>query len=127
MPSYVRKITVDCANPYDLAVFWSRVTGGTVDPDDQPGDDGALLHLPGEGPDLLFLQVPEGKSAKNRIHFDLGAGTTRDAEVERVLGVGAVLYADFRNEDGTGFVVLTDPEGNEFCIERSDAEKAAAG
>ncbi|GAB3484273.1 VOC family protein [Nocardiopsis coralliicola] len=127
MPSYVRKITVDCANPYELAVFWSRVTGGTVDPDDRPGDDGALLHLPGEGPDLLFLQVPEGKSVKNRIHFDLGAGTTRDAEVERVLGVGAVLYADFRNADGTGFVVLTDPEGNEFCIERSDAEKAAAG
>ena len=52
---------------------------------------------------------------------------TRDEEVERLLGIGATLVADQRRPDGTGWVVLADPEGNELCIERSAAERAASG
>jgi predicted enzyme related to lactoylglutathione lyase len=69
-------------------------------------------------------QVPEGKAVKNRMHLDLmPARRTRDEEVERAVALGATQVADHRNADGTGFVVLADPEGNEFCIERSRAER----
>ncbi|WP_425281049.1 VOC family protein [Stackebrandtia nassauensis] len=68
----------------------------------------------------------EGKSVKNRVHLDLGPDTTRDDEVERLLKLGATVFADHRAADGVlGFVTMLDPEGNEFCIERSDAERAA--
>ncbi len=63
---------------------------------------------------------------KNRLHVDLQpTDRTRDEEVARLLGIGATLYADHRRPDGKGWAVLADPEGNEFCVERSDAERAA--
>ncbi len=63
-----------------------------------------------------------------RIHFDLEpTDRTREEEVARVVGLGATQLADRRNPDGSGWVVLADPEGNEFCILRSAAERAAAG
>ena len=72
--------------------------------------------------------MPEPKTVKNRVHLDLvPTDRTRDEEVERLLGIGATLVADHRRSDGTGWVVLADPEGNELCIERSDAERAATG
>jgi hypothetical protein len=72
--------------------------------------------------------VPEAKTVKNRVHLDLvPADGTRDEEVERLLGIGAILVADHRRSDGMGWVVLADPEGNELCIERGAAERAAAG
>jgi predicted enzyme related to lactoylglutathione lyase len=72
--------------------------------------------------------VPESKTVKNRVHLDLmPTDRTRDEEVERLLGIGATLVADHRRPDGLGWVVLADPEGNEFCIERSAAERAATG
>jgi predicted enzyme related to lactoylglutathione lyase len=75
---------------------------------------------------LLFIEVPEGKQVKNRVHFDLRpTDRTRDEEIERVLGLGAIVVDDRRNRDGTGWMVLADPEGNEFCILRSDAEVTA--
>jgi predicted enzyme related to lactoylglutathione lyase len=68
--------------------------------------------------------VPEGKTAKNRLHLDLGpTDATRDDAVERALTAGASVLADHRREDGTGWVTLADPEGNEFCIERGDLER----
>jgi predicted enzyme related to lactoylglutathione lyase len=68
--------------------------------------------------------VPEGKIAKNRMHLDLIPTTrSRDEEVERLLGIGATLVEDHRKPDGTGWVTLADPEGNEFCVERSAAER----
>ncbi|MFT4217581.1 MAG: VOC family protein [Micropruina sp.] len=76
---------------------------------------------------VLFIEVPEPKTVKNRMHFDLRPGTgSRDDEVERVLALGATLVADHRGitGPGTGWVVLADPEGNEFCILRSPAELA---
>jgi hypothetical protein len=76
-------------------------------------------------PWLLFVQVPEGKAVKNRVHLDVApTSRTQEEEVARLLDVGATLFADHRKPDGTGWVVLADPEGNEFCVERSDAERA---
>ena len=64
--------------------------------------------------------MPEAKSTKNRIHLDLRPSADgRDEELARLLGLGATQVADLRNPDGTGWVVLADPEGNEFCILRS--------
>ncbi|MBB5806592.1 putative enzyme related to lactoylglutathione lyase [Saccharothrix ecbatanensis] len=124
MSSLVHHITVDCKDAYALAQFWSQVTGQPVSDEDQPGDPEALVELP-EGPGLLFIQVPEGKTVKNRVHLDLRPDIARDAEVERLLGIGATLVDDQRRPNGRGWVVLADPEGNEFCVEVSAAERAA--
>jgi predicted enzyme related to lactoylglutathione lyase len=71
--------------------------------------------------------LPEGKTAKNRIHFDLWpTSTKRDEQIERATGLGAMVLDDRRRADGTGWVVLTDPDGNEFCIGRGAAERAAS-
>jgi predicted enzyme related to lactoylglutathione lyase len=69
--------------------------------------------------------VPEAKQVKNRIHLDLRpTDRRRDEEIARVLALGATEVGDFRDPDGSGWMVLADPEGNEFCILRSDAEVA---
>jgi predicted enzyme related to lactoylglutathione lyase len=74
----------------------------------------------------LFLRVQEGKTAKNRIHFDLWPTLTkRDVQIERATVLGATMLNDRRRADGTGWVVFADPDGNEFCIGRSAAERAA--
>ncbi|WP_035858668.1 VOC family protein [Cryptosporangium arvum] len=125
----VRHITIDCANPYELAQFWSALTGYGEHPENgnHPDDPEALLVAPDGGPDLLFVPVPEPKTVKNRFHLDLQpTSRTRDEEAQRVLALGATLVADHRRTDGTGWVTLADPEGNEFCIERSAAERSAA-
>lgn len=76
------------------------------------------------GATLLFIRVDEGKAVKNRVHLDLQPrDRTRDEEVDRLLSLGATLQADHRRPDGTGWVTLHDPEGNEFCVERSAAER----
>ncbi|WP_328410175.1 VOC family protein [Nocardia sp. NBC_00403] len=120
----LRNVTVDCADPYELALFWSAVTGWPVSEEDKPGDDEVLVEAPALAPGLLFIRVPEGKVVKNRLHFDwMPTERTRDDEVERIIGMGATLYEDHRTADGLGWVTLLDPEGNEFCIERSKAER----
>ncbi|MBO0657179.1 VOC family protein [Streptomyces triculaminicus] len=101
-----------------------EVTGHPLDPEDEPGDDETEIMLPG-GPALHFNEVPEPKSAKNRLHLCLRPDTSRDAEVERLLKLGASLVADRRKPDGWGWVVLADPEGNEFCISLAESERAA--
>ncbi len=130
MTARPHNITFDCADPYALARFWAQVTGYQEDPENpnQPGDPEGLLLGPGGQPNLLFIAVPEPKTVKNRVHLDLRPEDgTRDQEVERLLGIGATLVADHRRPDGTGWVVLADPEGNELCIERSAAERQATG
>ncbi|MFF5936259.1 VOC family protein [Streptomyces sp. NPDC012508] len=122
MASLVRHVTIDCADAYTLATFWAAVLDSKVSDEDQPGDEEALVETPGGG--LLFIQVPEKKSVKNRIHLDLQPqDRSRDEEVERLLALGATLVEDHRNADGTGWATLADPEGNEFCVERSRAER----
>lgn len=124
MTSPVRHITFDCADPYPLAEFWAAVVGGRVHP--ESGADDALVECPDGSPGLLFIRVPEGKAVKNRVHLDIGpsGSGTRDDEVDRILGLGATFLSDFRRDDGSGFVVLADPERNEFCVERGDMERA---
>ncbi|KQX53426.1 MULTISPECIES: VOC family protein [unclassified Streptomyces] len=124
MSSLVRHVTIDCADAYALATFWAGALEVELSEDDQPGDPEALVESPGAN--LLFIRVPEPKAAKNRVHLDLQPqDRSRDEEVERLLGLGATLFEDHRNPDGTGWATLTDPEGNEFCVERSQAERDA--
>ncbi|MEU9323100.1 VOC family protein [Streptomyces canus] len=120
MTSAIRHVTIDCADAYALADFWSQVLGQPLHEEDRPGDEEAQI----EGAGLLFVTVPEGKSGKNRLHFDLQPqDRTRDEEVTRLLTLGATLLDDQRTGDGMGWVVLADPEGNEFCVERSATER----
>lgn len=125
MASTVRHITVDCADPQLLAAFWSQALDGSVHPDSD--DEDALVEV-ADGPGVLFLQVPEGKTVKNRMHLDLQPNgvMTREGEVARLCGLGATVRDDQRRSDGSGFVVLADPEDNEFCVERSEAERAGS-
>ncbi|CAL9653264.1 hypothetical protein SUDANB108_06712 [Streptomyces sp. enrichment culture] len=125
MVSVVQNVAIDCADAYALALFWSRVTGRPLHPEDRPGARETQV-MPDEGPALYFNQVPEPKTAKNRIHLCLRPGTSREQEVERLLRLGATLVADHREPDGSGWAVLADPEGNEFCVLRSESERAAA-
>jgi hypothetical protein len=86
-----------------------------------------MIRDPETGHLVLFIEVPEEKSGKNRIHFDLMPRQgTRDEELDRLLSLGATQVRDLRDPSGTGWVVLADPEGNEFCILRSAAERDAA-
>jgi hypothetical protein len=128
----IRTITFDCADPYLLVGFWSQLTGYQEQPENPnfPDDPEGLLVAPDGSASLLFIKVPESKQVKNRVHLDLappvappGAAVAvtadaRDAEVQRAVGLGATIVADHRRENRTGFVVLADPEGNEFCVER---------
>jgi catechol 2,3-dioxygenase-like lactoylglutathione lyase family enzyme len=126
----VRNLTFDCADAHALAGFWSQVLGWNIYFDDDPEVFLAPSFPPSPdgGPNMLFIPVPEGKSAKNRVHFDLAPiQGTRDDEVTRLLALGATQVADHRTGNGGGWVVMADPEGNEFCIERSPDERGAAG
>lgn len=91
-----------------------------------PGHEECMILDPDGGHRLLFIEVPDGKQVKNRIHLDLCPRSgTRDEALARLRGIGAVEVADLRGKygPGTGWVVLADPEGNEFCILRSEAEQ----
>ncbi len=131
MTSFVSHTTVDCANAYELSEWWKLLLG-YVDLDgdpNEPGHEECLIRDPETEHQILFIEVADTKSVKNRLHFDLRPRTgSRDEEVERLLGIGASLVLDMRGEfgPGTGWVVLADPEGNEFCILRSPGELAAS-
>ncbi|GAA1714991.1 VOC family protein [Kribbella yunnanensis] len=123
MTSRVRSVTFDAHNPYELAGFWLQVLRTERPDDDQPGDPYASV--PTESGTLLFEQNNDGKAGKNRLHLDLEPDGPRDEEVAWLLTLGATIGTDFRNPDGTGWVVMHDPEGNEFCVLRSATERAA--
>jgi hypothetical protein len=132
--SFISHTTIDCANAYELSEWWKQLLGYVDLPDDpnEPGHEECLIQRPDGGHQLLFIEVPDQRQVKNRLHFDLRPSErTRDEEVEWVLGLGATEVADHRGKygPGTGWVTLADPEGNEFCILRSEAEIAvgAAG
>jgi hypothetical protein len=123
MVSFIRNVSFDCADPYALATFWAGVLGHPVHPDCVPGDDEVVIEPPG-GVRLYFQAVPEPKTVKNRVHVCLQPGDrTRDAEVDRLLALGAVLADDHREAGGAGWAVLLDPAGNEFCVTRSEGER----
>lgn len=117
MALHLQHVVFDCARPDLLAVFWSRALGRAV-------DDDASEHFASIGmatsstdhqqPALLFQQVPEAKVGKNRTHVDLH-GDDREAEVNRLVRLGATRLTD-KDEWGTRWTVMQDPEGNEFCV-----------
>src|SRR4051794_13432998 len=130
MTAFVSHTTIDCANAYELSEWWKPVLG-YVDLDGDPnlpGHEECLIRDPATGHQILFIEVPDEKTVKNRVHLDLRPrGGTRDDEVRRLLGMGATQVDDLRGKygPGTGWVVLADPEGNEFCILRSEDEATA--
>ena len=128
MASYIDYTTVDSGNAYAQSVWWSAVLDYAEDPGDPnaPDHDECAIQSADGRHKILFINVPEAKSVKNRVHFDIRPATgTRDEEVSRLLSLGATQVADHRKPDGSGWVVLADPEGNEFCVLRSMGEVAA--
>ncbi|SEE64250.1 VOC family protein [Ruania alba] len=126
MTSRISHTSVDSRDAYAQSVFWSQVLGYTQDPEnpDLPGDEECMIFSRDGRHKVLFIEVPEGKQVKNRLHFDLApTDLTRDEEVDRVRGLGATQVADHRNPDGGGWVTLADPEGNEFCVLRGDLDR----
>ena len=125
MTSRISNTTIDSRNAYQQSVWWAQVLGMREDPQDpnEPGHEECMIFAADGRTCLLFIEVPEAKQVKNRLHFDLRpTDVTRDEEVERLLGLGATEVADHRRPDGSGWVTLADPEGNEFCVLRSDRE-----
>ncbi len=108
----VAALAFDCSDPPALAQFWASLLGGEVERDP---DGDATVRPPG-GPVLDFLRVPEGKTAKNRLHLDVRS-SDYDRGIETALSLGAARADDVY--DGGNWQVLRDPEGNEFCILKS--------
>jgi predicted enzyme related to lactoylglutathione lyase len=111
----LQHVTFDSANAAELAGFWSEVL-------EQPVDDGASEYFATIGlrgpaalrPAWMFIKVPEGKTAKNRMHIDLGTDDL-EADIARVVDLGAKHVGDFA-EFGTRWASFRDPGGNEFDI-----------
>lgn len=123
MASLVHSFTIDAHDAYAQAEWWSKVLDVPMSPDDNPGDPEVLLRT--DHGDVLFIEVPDEKVVKNRAHLDLmPSDRRRDEEVERLVALGASVVGDHRNADGSGWVTLADPEGNEFCVVRSRVERA---
>ena len=139
------QVTFDCADPDRLATFWATALGYRKQeppegyatwpaflaaqgiPEDQWNSASALIDPEGRGPRLYFQRVPEPKVVKNRVHLDLNVGGGRhvpleesrtwvNAEVERLRGEGATQLRPVE-EHGEYWVVMADPEGNEFCLQ----------
>jgi catechol 2,3-dioxygenase-like lactoylglutathione lyase family enzyme len=130
MSCFVSHTTVDCRNAFELSAWWKRLLGYVdIDGDPNlPGHEECMIRDPESGHQILFIEVPDEKTTKNRLHFDLRPRSgSRDEEVERVRSRGAREVADLRGKygPGSGWVVFADPEGNEFCVLRSEAEIAA--
>lgn len=124
MTSRVSHTSVDAQNAYTQSLFWAEVLGYRENPADpnEPGHEECLLYSPDEQHRILFIEVPEAKTVKNRLHFDLRpTDLSQSEEVERLLALGASVHADLRHADG-GWVTMRDPEGNEFCVLRSELD-----
>jgi catechol 2,3-dioxygenase-like lactoylglutathione lyase family enzyme len=140
------QVTFDCADPASLSRFWAEALGYRLDapppgfdtweaalealgvPEDERNNASAVSDPDGSGPRLFFQKVPEGKSAKNRVHLDVRAAPGLDgeermaaleAECERLTGLGASRVARHEPDPplSHGFIVMQDPEGNEFCLD----------
>jgi hypothetical protein len=120
----VRDLTVDCLDSPGLARFWGAVLERPV----EGAGEGFWVSLPdGNQPSMIFFrEVADAKQVKNRLHLDLNPGDgTLAAELKRLTALGATVMARHNRGSCLGWVVLADPEGNEFCMQSSDAEVAA--
>jgi hypothetical protein len=138
------QVTFDCADPQALGMFWNQVLGyetpppppgfeswaafTTTLPQEERGRRWAAVDPEGAGPRLFFQRVPEPKTVKNRVHLDVRAapglqGAERmaalDTECERLVALGATQRRRVEPKPPmeAGFIVMADPEGNEFCLD----------
>ncbi|GAA1158508.1 VOC family protein [Kribbella jejuensis] len=111
MPVTLENIAVDCANAKRLATFWADVLSTEVDAE---ANEFFATIKTAAGPTLMFLQVPEPRNGKNRLHLDL-ATSDWSTEVDRLVDLGAKRL-DEHNEYGTHWITLADPEGNVFDL-----------
>ena len=119
----ISTVTVDCSDAAALARFWAGALGWDV----APGASADLAAVggprrPADTPSLLFIRVPEPKKVKNRWHLDLDA-TDPEAAVTQLVSLGASVQRRV-SEDGAGWIVLADPEANEFCVALSHSVPA---
>lgn len=129
------QVTMDAASPRSLGSFWMQVLGYVEQPPPEGFDtwDAALdafgvdrsdpdrmyaiVDPDGAGPRLLFLKVPEGKTAKNRVHLDVNVGEeAMRARADELVALGATLVQEYDEPEGH-WITLLDPEGNEFCLQ----------
>lgn len=113
----IQCLCIDTTEPDPIAAFWAGALGWrrthttadevVLEPPAGSREDGVV-------PDLLFLRVPESKTVKNRLHLDLRPAD-QATEVERLEGLGA-RRVDVGQDDGSSWVVMADPDGNEFCV-----------
>lgn len=117
----------DANDPHLLASFWAQALGYVAEPGYDDPDGASIVDPEGRGPAIGWLRVPEGKSAKNRVHIDLrvaGEGPWDMVARERLIrakagelvALGATVVREEHYGDVLGHVVMVDPEGNEFCV-----------
>jgi predicted enzyme related to lactoylglutathione lyase len=116
MPARQLAIVIDAADPDALREFW--VAALRYEPFGAAGAYRSATPPGGEsGPKLVFQQVPEPQTAtKNRLHLDIIVGDEIEAETARLVALGATAVSGLVEEVGTSWIVLADPEGNEFCL-----------
>ena len=112
MGSRWSQVVVDALDPVRLAHWWAEVLGYQILA--EKPDEVMIAPSRGFQPELCFVAVPDPKDGKNRLHLDL-TPDDQDAEVERLLDMGA-RHVDIGQSRNVSWVVLADPEGNEFCV-----------
>jgi predicted enzyme related to lactoylglutathione lyase len=117
MSSTVLNITFDCSDTAKVARFWAAVTGWDLRVAYQSANqvEFSVGPPPTGGVRLYFVPVPEPKTVKNRVHLDVVPVGGQQQEIARLVGLGAAVSGDQPGD--AGWVVLADPEGNEFCVE----------
>jgi len=117
MSSAILNITLDCADAGRVAAFWAEVTGWPLRQQrDEPGQaEYSAGPPPGGSIRMYFVTVPEPKTVKNRVHLDLIPPGDQQEEIARLVALGATVTGG--QPPGAGWVVMADPEGNEFCLE----------
>ena len=116
MVSRFTELSIDCSDPVRLAQFWCEVLGYQITEEDEESVE--IAEAPGTLPTLLFITVPEAKTVKNRVHLDVSPRDREQAEeVARIEALGARRIDIGQGE--ASWVVMADPEGNEFCVLRT--------
>jgi predicted enzyme related to lactoylglutathione lyase len=106
-----KMVTIDCEDPRTLAAWWVEAVGGTITQD----FEGWFVVVRAATVDLGFQKVDTERQGKNRVHVDFAADD-RDAEVRRLVGMGATKVDEHTLPNGFSWTVLRDPMGNEFCV-----------
>lgn len=106
------EVVIDCHDCDRLAGFWSEVLGGTPE---RESEEWVCVRMPDGSTPVSFQRVPEKKVGKNRVHLDVQVEDL-DAAAARCVELGAVRVGDRQGDSLGDFIVLQDPEGNEFCV-----------